>query len=111
MILFYAKMSAIMNVLDKSDVRRYNMANIAVDFSKIIGKMKPVHGIGQPPVISSNTSLFRFLTDAGIPYSRLHDVGGRFGGNCFVDVPNIFRDFDADENDPQTTISPTPTSW
>lgn len=78
------------------------MAEIYVDFSKTIGKMKPVHGIGQPPIISSNTSLFRFLRDAGIPFSRLHDVGGRFGGNMFVDIPNIFRDFDADENDPES---------
>lgn len=76
------------------------MANINVDFSKTVEKMKPVHGIGQPPIIGRNTSLFTYLSDAGIPYSRLHDVGGLFGGNCFVDLPNIFRDFDADENEP-----------
>lgn len=75
------------------------MAEIFVDFSKAVGKMKPVHGIGQPPITNKNT-LFPFLQDAGIPYSRLHDVGGYFGGGRFVDVPNIFRDFDADENDP-----------
>jgi len=74
------------------------MADIYVDFSKIIGKMKPVHGIGQPPLRGSDTSMFSFLFDAGIPYARLHDVGGMFGGNRFVDVPNIFRNFDADEN-------------
>ncbi|MBR5615715.1 MAG: hypothetical protein IKW66_02735, partial [Clostridia bacterium] len=39
-------------------------------------------------------------TEAGIPYSRLHDVGGSFGGGKYVDIPNIFRNFDADENDP-----------
>ena len=28
------------------------------------------------------------------------DVAGAYGGGVFVDIPNIFRDFDADENDP-----------
>ena len=41
-----------------------------------------------------------YLQQANMPYSRLHDVGGAFGGNRFVDIPNLFRDFDADENDP-----------
>ena len=44
--------------------------------------------------------MFRYLKEAGIPFSRLHDVGGMFGRNVFVDIPNIFRDFDADETDP-----------
>ena len=43
-------------------------------------------------------SFFKYL---GIPRSRLHDCCGKWGGTYFVDVPNIFRDFDADENDPQ----------
>ena len=47
-----------------------------------------------------STEYFKYLHDAHIPYSRLHDVGGWFGNNLFVDVPNIFRNFDADENDP-----------
>ena len=63
--------------------------------------MKPVHAIGQPPIIGwSNDSLFHFLTEAGIPYSRLHDTGGAFGAGRFVDIPNVFRDFDADPDDP-----------
>ena len=45
-------------------------------------------------------SPMQILKDAHIPYSRLHDVGGPFGGNRYVDIPNIFRDFSADENDP-----------
>ena len=43
--------------------------------------------------------MFKFLKEANVPYARLHDVGGRFGGNVFVDIPNLFRDFDADETD------------
>ena len=76
------------------------MANIKIDFTKITGEIKPLHGVGQPPMAGRNFSRFHYLTEAGVPFSRLHDVGGMFGGFRWVDVPNIFRDFDADENDP-----------
>ncbi len=61
--------------------------------------MKPMHGGGQPPNQTSN-AMYHYITEAGIPFSRLHDVGGAFGSNRFVDIPNIFRNFYADENDP-----------
>ena len=51
-------------------------------------------------VSTASDRMFHYLTEAGIPYSRLHDVGGGFGDGKYVDVPNIFRNFDADENDP-----------
>lgn len=77
------------------------MATIEVKLSEHIKKMKPMHGGGQPPVTSTaSDAFFHYLTEAGIPYSRLHDVNGAFGGYKYVDVPNIFRDFNADENDP-----------
>ncbi len=77
------------------------MANIKINTAKTLGKIKAMHAGGQPPLGGSKyNNHFHFLTEAGIPYSRLHDVGGAFGGNRFVDIPNIFRDFDADENDP-----------
>lgn len=79
------------------------MAVIKIDNSKILGKIKPMHAVGQPPIGGVGKNFFthfHYLAEAGIPYSRLHDVGGPFGGNRFVDIPNIFRDFDADENDP-----------
>ena len=79
------------------------MAKITVDFNKTIGKIKPLHGIGQPPMVRVNqrvdTTAFRLLKDAGIPYSRLHDVGGAYGNNRFVDIPTIFRDFSKDPYD------------
>ena len=63
--------------------------------------MKPVHAVGQPPIIGwSSDKLFHYLTEAGIPYARLHDVGGGFGGGKFVDIPNVFPDFNADPDDP-----------
>ena len=76
--------------------------SIKVDFEKRNGKFKPMHGIGQPPRTGLNNSMFHYLGEAGIPFSRLHDVSGYLGGGLFVDIPNIFRDFDADENDPDS---------
>ena len=74
-----------------------------VHFNKVTGDIKPVNGVGQPPIYGwVHTDLFHYLKEAGIPYSRLHDVGGPFGMNVYVDIPNIFRDFDADENDPES---------
>jgi hypothetical protein len=77
------------------------MAKIQVNSQKIVKKMKPMHGGGQPPVNCHATDEhFHYLTEAGIPYSRLHDVEWAFGGGKYVDIPVIFRNFDADENDP-----------
>jgi len=76
--------------------------SVTIDFSKVTGEIKPMHGVGQPPFIGIDFSLSDYLKDAHIPYSRLHDVGGLFGGNLFVDIPNIFRDFNADVEDPES---------
>jgi hypothetical protein len=78
-------------------------AEVKVDFAKEIGPVKPVNGVGQPPMIGAlnNWSMMHYLKEAGIPYSRLHDVGGWLGGGLYVDIPNIFPDFDADETDPK----------
>ena len=76
------------------------MAVIQVNAAQKVGKIKPMHGVGQPPFIGTDYSYFHYLTEAGIPFSRLHDVGGAYGGGVYVDIPNLFRRFDADENDP-----------
>ena len=76
------------------------MSSITVNFQNTVGKIKPMHGVGQPPFAGSNFRMFHYLTEAGIPFSRLHDVGGIFGGGRWVDIPNLFRDFDADPDDP-----------
>ncbi len=73
----------------------------AVDFSNVIGRVKPMHAIGQPPFYCENFSLFSYLQEAHIPFSRLHDVGNWLGGGLYVDIPNLFRDFDADPLDPK----------
>jgi len=73
-----------------------------VDLSKDAGQVRPVHSVGQPPILGwCSDGLFHYLTEANIPYARLHDTGGAYAGNRFVDVPNIFRNFDANEKDPK----------
>lgn len=71
---------------------------IYADFSRLIQEIKPLHGIcnsrrtfGEP---------LAEIIEAGIPYTRLHDTFGKYGGNMVVDIPNIFRDFNADPDDP-----------
>ena len=82
------------------------MTSIKIDFGKTVGQIKPMHAVGQPPFLGGSLcfdfSFIEHLKKANIPYSRLHDVGGAFGGNRFVDIPNLFRNFDANENDPES---------
>ncbi len=80
------------------------MNSVKVDFSKIKGEIKPLHGVCCAPFVLNSGSkqphIDRYFKQAHIPYCRLHDCMGGYGGTYFVDIPNIFRDFDADENDP-----------
>lgn len=75
-------------------------AAIRLKPASVIGPVKPVNGTGQAPLIGYSTDMFHYLGEAGIPYVRTHDVGGAFGRNLYFDIPNLFRDFDADETDP-----------
>ena len=76
---------------------------ITVDFNTVVGPVKPEHGVGQPPMsgMPKSAPMMFYLKHAGVPFSRLHDVGGRFGGGVYVDIPNLFRDFEADETKPE----------
>ena len=78
-------------------------ADVRVDWETEVGSVKPVNGVGQPPMVGAlgDWPMFGYLRRAGVPYSRLHDVGGWLGGGLYVDIPNLFPDFDADENDPK----------
>ena len=77
--------------------------HVTVDPGVVLGLVKPVNGVGQPPMIGAlgKWSMMHYLKEAGIPYARLHDVGGWLGSGLYVDIPNLFPDFDADENDPK----------
>lgn len=75
------------------------MADIRIRPTEIIGTIKPVHGVGQPPFQGLKFPLFHYLTEARIPYSRLHDMGSYLGGHL-VDIHCVFPNFDADPADP-----------
>ena len=68
------------------------MMHVSVDFSKAVGKIKPIHGVGNGPVtgrfVRDKTEEFRA---AHIPYSRLHDTEGSMGSGEFVNIHCIFK--------------------
>lgn len=82
------------------------MNRIFTDFSKVTGKIKPMHAINNGPYAfpgqDGMNHLYHRIRDAGIPYARLHDTGGSYGGSHFVDIPNIFPDIQADPADPSS---------
>ena len=92
------------------------MKHVAVDFSTVTGKIKPMHAVNNGPscevgdkylgwgaqnpnVRNGNLAEFRA---AGIPYARTHDSSfyPKYGLEHTVDVAFIFRNFDADPYDP-----------
>ena len=79
------------------------MNEIQVDFRQIKGKIKPMHAVNNVPCVpydNKQNNLFVKMQEAGIPYARLHDTGGRYGGAHYVDVGNVFPNFDANPNEP-----------
>jgi len=82
----------------KTAVEKDDFTGIRIDFSHPVGRMKPLHGINNSPVTYGEA--LPELREAGIPYVRLHDTAGAFGGTYFVDVPNLFPNFEADSADP-----------
>lgn len=71
---------------------------IRIDFQKNCGAVKPLHGVNNSPMRLNGTQ--PEFQAAGIPFVRTHDPAGAWGGTHYGDIPNIFPDFDADENDP-----------
>ena len=80
--------------------------NINVDFNKKTGKMKALNGVCCAPYSDNKgpdqTYIEKYFKEGNSPYCRTHDCEGAYGVTYFVDIPNIFRDFDADENDPNS---------
>ena len=76
---------------------------INVDFNKKVGKINPIHGVNNAPILGGepcvNSALFHYMKEASIPYSRLHDTGFI---NKFVDICHVFPNFDADETLPSS---------
>ena len=82
------------------------MNQITVDFSKNLGKVKPMHSVNNGPIYKrsfdqriTNIGPYR---EAGIPYARTHDaaLNYTYGGEHVVDVNHIFTDWSKDATDP-----------
>lgn len=60
------------------------MNKIKVDFSTRVGKIKPVHSVCCAPYSFSagaeQKRIYDFFTEGNIPYCRLHDCCGAYGG-------------------------------
>ena len=81
--------------------------NVTVDFNKTKGAVKPLNSACIAPYSANGGDKYQGLlnkifTEANIPYCRLHDCQGAYGGTYYVDITNVFPDFGADENDPDS---------
>ena len=78
---------------------------VSFDFSVRKGVIKPMNAVNNGPTGSAVRKVggtFAAYEAAAFPYARTHDsaFSSSYGGEFTVDVHRIFRDFDADENDP-----------
>ena len=84
------------------------MKIINVDFSQKLDKIKPMNAVNNGPhgMSERGTTNFPDYAALEIPYARNHDASfhSAYGGEHTVDVHRIFRNFDADENDPKSYI-------
>ena len=84
------------------------MQRVKVDFSTYVGKIKPMNAVNNGPMAESERGISNFLAYAAleIPYARNHDASffSGYGGEHTVDVHRIFKNFDADENDPKSYV-------
>ena len=60
------------------------MAKLHIDFDRALGRVRPMHGVGQPPLTGIDNRMFHYLKEAGVPYSRPHDAGGDFSEEIAV---------------------------
>lgn len=74
---------------------------VHADFGKSMREtIKPLHGVNNSPLeLYEPPKGFR---EAGFPFCRLHDAAGGYGGAHFVDIPNVFPDFEADPRCPES---------
>ena len=87
------------------------MCNIFIDLQKQGGKIKAMNGVNNGPTplgggVRKTPSNFNLYKAAEFSFARLHDSSffTGYGGEFSVDVHRIFKNFDADENDPRSYI-------
>ena len=77
------------------------MKTVTIHANEYRGKIKKLNGLGGGPRSSMFTyNAVKEFRDAGIPFGRTHDIEYPLGAGEFVDIHNIFRDFDRDPADP-----------
>ena len=78
------------------------MNTIKVNFNESVGPVRPMHSVNNGPYCSRGEGTEALFREAQFPYARTHDSSfcAAYGGEHTVDVHRIFRNFDADENDP-----------
>ncbi len=78
-----------------------------ISYENKIAPIKPMNAVNNGPSFThnsgQNTGNLEAYTEANIPFARTHDASffPRYGGEHTVDVHLIFRDFDADPDDPK----------
>ncbi len=84
------------------------MKTLNLDFSNVSGKIKVLNAMNNGPTEMSvrGTGNFDAYKALEIPYARNHDASfyTGYGGEHTVDVHRIFKNFDADENDPKSYV-------
>lgn len=83
------------------------MEMINVNYSKIIGRMKPMNAVNNGPVnsdVEQIRSNFEAYKEARFPYARTHDASfcAEYGGEHCVDVHAIFPDFSKNPYNPDS---------
>ncbi len=87
-----------------------NAEQIRIDLTARGNRIKDMNAVNNGPVGGNvrvaKKSNFQLYKDAGISYARNHDASffNQYGGEHTVDVHRIFRNFDADENNPENYI-------
>ena len=73
---------------------------IDVDFSKVVGTIKPLNGVNDGPIVTRGAfDLSPYYSELGIKHIRLHDVPWTY--EDAVDINYVFPRFEADVNDPK----------
>ena len=85
------------------------MAELKIDLSKRGGSIKPMNAVNNGPIgggVRKTYGNFETYKEACIPFARNHDASffTGYGGEHTVDVHRIFKNFDADETNPENYI-------
>lgn len=83
-----------MDIFLKKEIDPNAVPDFVVDAARTIGPIKPVNGTCNAPTVRTA----KYFKQARLPFTRLHD--SILCNRRVVDVPSVFPNFDADENDP-----------